>query len=92
MTRGDGARVTCPACGRTESFDTLAAARTHIEAHRAETGHDPTWELGRLAAGVERAGATATVCGDDCAVDSPLVAADGDESPDPSDSTGAGSD
>ena len=55
--------VTCPTCGFEESFGKLAAARSRIEEHREETGHDPLWELSRLAPGVERAGDEAGVCG-----------------------------
>ncbi|MFB6170943.1 MAG: hypothetical protein ABEJ23_00295 [Haloarculaceae archaeon] len=57
------ATVTCPACGLEESFAKLAPARERIEAHREATGHDPVWQLSRLAPGVERAGAAAGVCG-----------------------------
>ncbi|QLG28297.1 hypothetical protein HUG10_12405 [Halorarum halophilum] len=57
------ATVTCPTCGLEESFGTLAAARSRIEEHREGTGHDPLWELSRLASGVERAGNEAGVCG-----------------------------
>jgi len=57
------ATVTCPECDLTETFDKLATARTFIETHRTETGHDATWELHRLAPGVERAGEEAGVCG-----------------------------
>jgi len=57
------ATVTCPECGRTEAFGKLGRARSFIETHRSETGHDATWELHRLAAGVERAGDDAGVCG-----------------------------
>ncbi|MFB6092486.1 MAG: hypothetical protein ABEK02_05700 [Haloquadratum sp.] len=75
------ATVTCAACDHTETFDKLAAARSFIERHRAETGHEATWELHRLAAGVERAGDDAGVCGrTGCATDSPLYL--GDEEPD----------
>lgn len=57
------ATVTCPACGLEETFSKLGAARQRIEDHREATGHDPVWELRRLADGVERAGAAAGVCG-----------------------------
>lgn len=57
------ATVTCPDCDLDETFEKLAAARSRIEDHRTETGHDPTWELGRLDPGVERAGDEAGVCG-----------------------------
>lgn len=57
------ATVTCPDCDLEEAFDKLATARARIEEHRTETGHDPTWELGQLDSGVERAGDDAGVCG-----------------------------
>jgi hypothetical protein len=57
------ATVRCPDCGLTETFEKLQSARTCIEAHRVETGHDPDWELGELSPGVQRAGAAAGVCG-----------------------------
>jgi hypothetical protein len=57
------ATVTCTECERTETFDRLARARSFIETHRTETGHEATWELHRLAPGVERAGDDAGVCG-----------------------------
>jgi len=57
------ATVTCPDCERTETFDRLGAARSFIESHRSETGHEATWELHRLSPGVERAGDEAGVCG-----------------------------
>ncbi|AFK18609.1 hypothetical protein E6P09_07460 [Haloferax mediterranei ATCC 33500] len=57
------ATVTCPTCGLEEAFSKLATARVRIEEHREETGHDPIWELDRVAPGVERMGAEAGVCG-----------------------------
>lgn len=59
----DQATVTCPSCGLEETFEKLQAARTCIEDHRAETGHDPVWELHGFSEGVERAGDAAGVCG-----------------------------
>lgn len=72
------ATVTCPVCDLTETFDKLEPARSFIETHRIETGHDATWELHRLDAGVERAGDQAGVCGrPECSADdSPLVRTD----------------
>ncbi len=66
--------VSCGDCGLVEAFDSLGAAREFIEEHRVETGHDPTWEFGALAAGVERAGDEAGVCGSPACTDtdSPL--------------------
>lgn len=57
------ATVTCPDCDLAETFDRLGAARSRIEAHRTETGHEAAWELHRLDPGVERAGDDAGVCG-----------------------------
>lgn len=57
------ATVTCPDCDHEETFESLGAARQWIDDHERETGHDPVWELGELASGVERAGASAGVCG-----------------------------
>ena len=55
--------VRCPDCGLTARFEKLQPARERIESHRAETGHEPYWELGELSSGVERAGAAAGICG-----------------------------
>jgi len=60
---GQSATVTCGACEYEESFDRLGDARAAVQAHRSETGHDPTWEIQSVAAGVETAGADAGVCG-----------------------------
>jgi hypothetical protein len=70
----DDVTVSCSACDLSEVFDSLGAAREFVEQHRVETGHDPTWEFGRLASGVERAGDEAGVCGSpDCTdAESPL--------------------
>lgn len=57
------ATVTCPACDFAETFGKLREARECLDEHRRATGHDPTWELGRLDPGVERAGDEAGVCG-----------------------------
>lgn len=67
--------VTCPDCDYSERFDRLGAARAAVEAHRVEAGHEATWELHEMAAGVERAGADAGVCGIPgmTNADSPLV-------------------
>ncbi|PSP54965.1 hypothetical protein BRC82_08215 [Halobacteriales archaeon QS_1_67_19] len=72
---GERATGTCPDCDLDADFETLAAARSRIETHRAEVGHDPTWELRELDEGVERAGDDAGVCGrPECTNDdSPLV-------------------
>jgi len=86
------ATVACPECGQQETFDRLARARTFIETHRSETGHEATWELHRLSPGVERAGDDAGVCGrPPCTTESsPLYLGDGtniDDHTDPSDDT-----
>ncbi|WP_416839110.1 hypothetical protein [Haloferax sp. DFSO52] len=57
------ATVRCPECDLEETFSKLATARICIEEHREETGHDPEWELGRFAPGVEKMGDQAGVCG-----------------------------
>ncbi|WP_158059415.1 DUF7542 family protein [Halorussus halophilus] len=69
------ATVTCPDCDVDETFEKLRAARTRIDDHRAETGHEATWQLHRLSSGVERAGDDAGICGrPDCTdADSPLL-------------------
>ena len=71
---GTRATVTCSECDLSETFDRLAAARSSIDAHRDETGHEATWEIHGLAPGVERAGDEAGVCGrPECTTaDSPL--------------------
>jgi hypothetical protein len=70
--------VSCPACDRTETFEKLGTAREFIETHRTETGHEATWGLPSLSAGVERAGDEAGVCGrPECTTtDSPLYQGD----------------
>lgn len=63
------ATVVCSACDFEETFAKLRDARVAVDRHQRETGHDPSWELGRLDSGVERAGDMATVCGrtdEDC--------------------------
>ncbi|MFC4357728.1 hypothetical protein ACFO0N_07170 [Halobium salinum] len=63
------ATVTCPDCDLEETFTKLRDARLAVDRHQRETGHDPTWRLGRLDPGVERAGDAATACGrtrEDC--------------------------
>ncbi|MFC4451538.1 DUF7542 family protein [Halorussus aquaticus] len=57
------ATVTCPDCDFRETFERLRTARSRIEDHRTETGHEAEWELHRLDSGVERAGDEAGVCG-----------------------------
>ncbi|MFC7137582.1 DUF7542 family protein [Halobaculum litoreum] len=69
------ATVRCTDCAYEESFDSLRHARTAMTDHERETGHVADWAIGRLAAGVERAGDDAGVCGrDGCAnADTPLL-------------------
>jgi hypothetical protein len=55
--------VDCPDCDLEAEYDGLGPARERVERHREATGHDPVWDVGRLAAGVERSGDRATVCG-----------------------------
>ena len=57
------ATVRCPDCDLEETFEKLQPARVRIETHRAETGHDPRWDLDSMSSGVERAGDEAGVCG-----------------------------
>lgn len=66
--------VSCPACEDSAAFDTLGEARSFIETHRTETGHEATWELPDFDSGVQRAGDEAGVCGrPECtSSDSPL--------------------
>jgi hypothetical protein len=67
------ATVSCHDCALHETFGRLGDARSLIERHREETGHEAVWELGRLSSGVVRAGEEAGVCGrPECATDSPL--------------------
>jgi hypothetical protein len=75
------ATVTCPDCEFTAVFERLPAARSAVETHREETGHEADWELGRLSPGVERAGDEAGVCGrPECTTaDSPLLGPFDDE-------------
>jgi hypothetical protein len=71
------ATVTCPDCDLHETFERLADARSLLDSHRDETGHEAVWELGRLSPGVERAGDEAGVCGrPECASESPLSQVD----------------
>ncbi|MFC3476805.1 DUF7542 family protein [Halobacterium litoreum] len=56
------ATVVCD-CGYEEQFDRLRDARSAVADHRDDTGHDPTWKIHEVAAGVEQAGADAGVCG-----------------------------
>lgn len=67
--------VRCADCAYESAFDSLRAARTALADHERATGHDVDWQIGRLSAGVERAGDDAGVCGVEGCVnpDSPLL-------------------
>ncbi len=67
--------VRCADCSFETEYDGLPAARAALDDHESTTGHDATWEIGTLAAGVSQAGADAGVCGRPECVneDSPLV-------------------
>lgn len=58
----DSTIVRCPDCDLSERFEKLQAARERLEDHRKVTGHDPYWELGAFASGVQRAGDAAGSC------------------------------
>jgi hypothetical protein len=49
-------------CGFEAAFDRLRDAREALDVHE-DAGHDPDWRIAKVAAGVERAGADAGVCG-----------------------------
>jgi len=68
-------RVTCLTCEFEATHDRLRTARTVLSQHETETGHDVDWTIESLAAGVEKAGADATVCGHTTGAppDSPLA-------------------
>ncbi|MFW5916837.1 MAG: DUF7542 family protein [Halorubrum sp.] len=67
--------VRCADCPFSVTYDGLPVARTAVDDHESETGHDVAWDIESLAAGVSQAGADAGVCGrPECAnEDSPLV-------------------
>ncbi|RKD89064.1 DUF7542 family protein [Halopiger aswanensis] len=66
--------VECRDCEFRESFTNLRRARVALDDHES-TGHDVDWQIDRVAAGVERAGADAGICGmPDCEnPDTPLL-------------------
>ncbi|MFC7095805.1 DUF7542 family protein [Halobaculum marinum] len=68
-------RVRCRDCDLAETYDSLRRARTAVADHERTAGHLVDWDIERLAAGVERAGDDAGVCGrDGCEnPDSPLL-------------------
>ncbi|MFC6784477.1 hypothetical protein ACFQFH_00930 [Halobaculum halobium] len=67
--------VSCDDCSYEETFESLRRARTALDDHEREAGHDPDWYIGGLSGGVERAGDDAGVCGRDGCVNpnSPLL-------------------
>nr|WP_233340930.1 hypothetical protein [Haloprofundus sp. MHR1] len=67
--------IECRDCTLVESFANLGRARVALDDHESETGHSVDWQINRVAAGVERAGADAGVCGISGCVnaDSPLL-------------------
>ena len=71
----DHVAVECRDCEFRESFANLGRARLALDEHESSTGHDVDWQINRVDAGVEQAGADAGVCGvDGCEnPDSPLV-------------------
>ena len=67
--------IECRDCELRESFPNLGRARLALDEHESASGHAVDWQIGRIDAGVERAGADAGVCGvDGCEnPDSPLI-------------------
>jgi len=66
--------VDCRDCEFRESFATLSRARLALDEHEVALGHDVDWQINRVDAGVEQAGADAGICGRGCEnPDSPLV-------------------
>lgn len=59
----DSVVLECRDCEFRESFANLGSARVALDDHESATGHDADWQIERVAAGVERAGADAGVCG-----------------------------
>lgn len=55
--------VECRDCAFREAVRNLGRARVALDDHETETGHEVDWQIRRVAAGVERAGADAGVCG-----------------------------
>lgn len=60
---GQNVVVRCRDCALEQSFEHLGRARVVLDDHESQTGHDVDWRINRVAAGVERAGADAGVCG-----------------------------
>ncbi|QLC34837.1 hypothetical protein EFA46_011280 (plasmid) [Halarchaeum sp. CBA1220] len=57
--------VECRDCAFREAVRNLGRARVALDDHETATGHEADWEIRHVAAGVERAGADAGVCGDE---------------------------
>ncbi|WP_224450530.1 DUF7542 family protein [Haloprofundus salilacus] len=55
--------VECRDCTFDESFPNLGRARVALNDHELETGHDVDWQINRVSAGVEQAGADAGIFG-----------------------------
>lgn len=55
--------IECRDCGFCESFANLRSARVALSDHESETAHSVDWQINRVAAGVEQAGADAGICG-----------------------------
>ncbi len=67
--------VRCVDCSFSATYSRLPVARVALDEHESSTGHEITWEIEALTAGVTQAGADAGVCGrPECAnEESPLV-------------------
>ena len=61
-TMASGETVVECSCGFEAGFDRLRDAREALATHE-DAGHDPDWDIEKVAGGVERAGADAGVCG-----------------------------
>ena len=59
----DNVVIACRDCEFRESFPNLGRARLALDAHASAQGHDVDWQINRVDAGVEQAGADAGVCG-----------------------------
>ncbi|WP_339106104.1 hypothetical protein [Haloterrigena salinisoli] len=55
--------IECRDCEFRESFANLGRARVALDDHESEAGHYVDWQIGRIADGVEQAGADAGICG-----------------------------
>ncbi|GEM_PF-174198 len=82
----DSIVIECRDCDFQESFTNLGRARVALDEHES-AGHEVDWQINQVAAGVERAGADAGVCGvDGCEnPDSPLLTGPANKRPESSD-------